>query len=328
MRIKDYILCLKAFIKARYFGIKIPLLIGWDLTYRCNCNCKYCGISSENGAELPTADILSLLDKFVNFGLKRIHFGGGEPLLREDIDKILGFCKQRRIFITVLTNGILLRERLPAIKNADLVEISLDGPESVHDNLRKIGSFDKAVSAIGLAKKHRLNVVINSTLSAYNLDCIDFILKTAKDFKVHVKFQPVNSLLAGNKDIKSLSCPDLEYRRAIRKIMDIKKRRVNSGIVNSIAGLQYLLNYSRYSSIKCCAGLLYFRITPEGKLYPCSARLEEAYSIRGSSLNLKDAMAMIDPEACDKCLCSSTLELNAMYSLKIRAINSLIHNAK
>ena len=139
------------------------------------------------------------------------------------MDKILGFCKQRRIFITVLTNGILLKERLPAIKNADLVEISLDGPESVHDSLRKIGSFNKAISAIGLAKGHRLNVAINSTLSAYNLDCIDFILKTAKDFRVRVKFQPVNSLLAGDKDMKSLFCPDLEYSRAIRKIMDIKK---------------------------------------------------------------------------------------------------------
>lgn len=326
MKIKDYVFYLKAFIKARCFGIKTPLLIGWDLTYRCNCDCKYCGISSENGVELSTAETLSLLSELANLGLKRIHFGGGEPLLREDIDKILGFCKQKHIFIAVLTNGILFKERLPAIKNADLIKISLDGPESVHDGLRKIGSFKNAINAIALAKENRLNVAINTTLSAYNLDCIDFILKVAKDFKVPVKFQPVNNLLAGDKDIKSFFCSDLEYSRAIRKIIDIKRRK-GGNIINSIAGLQYLLNYPRSSGIKCCAGLLYFRITPEGKIYPCSARIEEVYETRGGCSNLKEAISMIYPKTCGRCLCSSTLELNAVYSLKIRAIKDLMRSA-
>jgi MoaA/NifB/PqqE/SkfB family radical SAM enzyme len=322
VKIADIVSYLSAYIKARFFDIKTPLLIGWDLTFKCNSDCRYCGIRGKHCNELSTAEALSLIDKLSALGTKRIHFGGGEPLLRDDIGKILNACKQRRIFSTLITNGILFEEKLPEIRVADLVKISIDGPGPIHDSLRQKGSFRDALNAIQLAKQNNIKIAINTTLSSYNLDYIDFILELSKNFDVPVKFQPVNTLLSKDRDVESLIFSDTEYGCAINKLMKIKKRG-KSGIINSLSGLKYLMNSSRYADFKCCSGMLYFRITPEGKMYPCSGRMAEVYDIGRGGSNLQAAMSDVLPITCNRCLCTSTLELNLMYSLRLNTLREL-----
>jgi Predicted Fe-S oxidoreductases len=132
------------FIYAKLFNKKTPLVIGWDLTYRCNFRCKYCGIpDSGNYPELSTEEVCSGIAQLRRMGTQRIHFGGGEVLLRDDLGEILALCRKNNITSAVLTNGFRFGERLADLQCADLVKISFDGDEPVHDELRGSGSFKK-----------------------------------------------------------------------------------------------------------------------------------------------------------------------------------------
>ena len=51
-----------AFVKAKIFKRGTPLLVGWDITGRCNADCRYCGIADKYSSELDTAAI-ELIDK-------------------------------------------------------------------------------------------------------------------------------------------------------------------------------------------------------------------------------------------------------------------------
>ena len=83
-------------LKARLLRRRFPFAVAWHLTYRCNYNCKYCGIPSRAcpREELTTGEVLSTIDGLKKLGTKRIHFCGGECLLREDLGKIIDYCKE------------------------------------------------------------------------------------------------------------------------------------------------------------------------------------------------------------------------------------------
>ena len=152
---------------------------------------------------------------------------------------------------------------------------------------------------------------------------MDFILELAKRFDIPLKFQPVNTFLACSKDVSSFLCPEQEYKSVIEKLIKMKKRGSNN-IINSVSGLSYLLERTVPSGFNCCAGLLYFRITPAGDIYRCSSTMEQVYSLKTRGESLKLAILKISPKTCGHCLCTATLELNLMYSLKPDALRGLV----
>lgn len=320
-----------AFLNAKLLKKRTPLFIGWDITNRCNSDCKYCGITAQWPEELDTQKAMLLIDGLYSLGMKRINFGGGEPLLREDLGEIIDKCKRYNIFVTVITNGALFEKRSLWLKKADFVKISLDGPEDIHDDIRqRKGSYCEVIHAIEISKKLGIDIALNTTLSRYNLDCVDFILSLASDFDIPVKFQPVNNLLSGSKNIEDAICPQGQYVKIIEKLIQYKKTDYKNRIINSIAGLRYLKNYPAVSELACCAGLLLFRIDPAGNMYRCSGAADKPYPI-GSDASplvsrLKDVMSCMPVKGCKRCLCTASLELQLAYSGRPAAIKELLNN--
>ncbi|MGO1468414.1 MAG: radical SAM protein, partial [Tissierella sp.] len=117
------------------FGREIDYL-RISLTDRCNLRCTYC--MPEEGIEekLSHDDIMSLeetyllIRHFVNLGIKKIRFTGGEPLVRKGIisliEKVKNLDGVEEIALT--TNAILLKKMAKDLKVAglDRINISLD----------------------------------------------------------------------------------------------------------------------------------------------------------------------------------------------------------
>ena len=107
-----------------------------SVTDRCNLRCTYC-MPEEGITLIPKEDVLSLEEIVevvktgaINFGIRKIRFTGGEPLLRkgivslvEEVSAIEGIEET-----AMTTNGILLKKYAGALKKAGLkrVNISLD----------------------------------------------------------------------------------------------------------------------------------------------------------------------------------------------------------
>ncbi|HXV85793.1 MAG TPA: GTP 3',8-cyclase MoaA [Gemmatimonadales bacterium] len=106
-----------------------------SVTDRCNLRCRYC-MPAEEYVWLPRASILSfeemdrLIGVFARGGVRKVRLTGGEPLLRQQLERLVGLIAGRpEIRETALTtNGVLLARAARRLKEAGLsrVTVSLD----------------------------------------------------------------------------------------------------------------------------------------------------------------------------------------------------------
>ncbi|MDB5940139.1 MAG: cyclohydrolase subunit MoaA [Polaromonas sp.] len=114
-----------------------------SVTDRCNFRCSYCmpsEIFDKDYAFLPQGSLLSfeeitrLAKIFVAHGVEKIRLTGGEPLLRKNIEVLIGMLARlqtpegKPLDITLTTNGSLLARKARSLKDAGLqrVTVSLD----------------------------------------------------------------------------------------------------------------------------------------------------------------------------------------------------------
>ncbi len=132
-----------------------------SVTDRCNFRCTYCMPAELFGEAyhfLPRAELLTyeeiarLTAIFVGFGVSKVRVTGGEPLVRRDVDTLVGMLHRTAGVedLTLTTNGVLLPEHADRLKAAglDRVTVSLDSldPE-VFGEMNGRGTGPEAVLA-------------------------------------------------------------------------------------------------------------------------------------------------------------------------------------
>lgn len=147
----------------------------WMYTnFHCNLHCDYCCVSSSPQAprrELGAERIARLASAAAAWGVHELYLTGGEPFLLPDIDRIIASCVDT-LPTTVLTNGMVFRGRglaaLRALPRTGLaLQISLDSATPrLHDSHRGLGSWEKAVAGIALAKELGFTVRVAATIAA------------------------------------------------------------------------------------------------------------------------------------------------------------------
>lgn len=162
-------------------------LLQWKLwiytNYDCNLRCSYC--VAKSGPNVPRramglANVCRLVDEAVALDFDHIFFTGGEPFLLNDIYAMLAYASAR-VQTTVLTNAMLLGQKLPgldqtrldrlkAIANDKLiVQVSLDGgrPED-HDAYRGQGTWARTVEGLKQLQAAGFRVRLGTTETPVN----------------------------------------------------------------------------------------------------------------------------------------------------------------
>ncbi|MBL7197052.1 MAG: radical SAM protein [Candidatus Omnitrophica bacterium] len=325
MKLCDKISVALNILQKRLRKRKLPLLISWYITERCNYQCKYCNIWKKDiEEELNSDQIKYIIDKLLECGTKAISFSGGEPLLREDIEEIIGYCKQKGIYVKMTTNGSLVRNKIQAIRNIDSIILSFDGPPEIHDFHRQAGSYDTVMDATRILKEHKIKVGFNCVMSKYNIGHLNYILARAEELKAKVTFQPFE--FRTEKEFLANSAPsESEYRAALNMLI-AKKKRGNPAIAYSLPVLQYLYNWPSYKKIECWAGIFHFRITADGRLLACDRLTESQSSVFLLKGNIKNIIAEMKTAPCrDGCWRGSTMDLNYVLSFHPHAILNAIN---
>jgi radical SAM protein with 4Fe4S-binding SPASM domain len=143
------------------------------LTGRCNLRCSHCYASETGEEDLPFAAVRRALSEFQEGGGLRLLLSGGEPLLHADfwrIDELLPGLDVRAV---LLTNGTLLTRDAARRLHVHEVQVSLDGGERSHDELRGPGSFSLARRGLEAAREAGLQVSVASTVNALDLHDFD-----------------------------------------------------------------------------------------------------------------------------------------------------------
>lgn len=131
----------------------LPILI-LNAHSRCNCRCVMCDIwKREANDQMRTQDLARHRTSLENLGVRQVVLTGGEPLLHNDLAALCNFFRERPIHLTLLTTGILLHKRAEEVANLfDEIIISLDGPQEIHDAIRRVsGAYNlihKGVAAV------------------------------------------------------------------------------------------------------------------------------------------------------------------------------------
>ncbi|HEX8077367.1 MAG TPA: adenosyl-hopene transferase HpnH, partial [Chthoniobacterales bacterium] len=146
---------------------RYPLVLMLEPLFRCNLACAGCGkIDYPDeilNKRLPLEDALGAVDEC---GAPVIVIAGGEPLLHKDLPRIVEGVIARRKFAIVCTNALLLEKKIDQYKPNPYFtwSIHLDGDREMHDrSVCREGVYDKAVSALKLAKAKGFRVTINCT---------------------------------------------------------------------------------------------------------------------------------------------------------------------
>src|SRR5947207_5590329 len=148
-----------------------------SLTDRCNFRCFYCLPHGEppiapKEQMLSYEEIEYVCDIFVELGIEKIRLTGGEPMMRQDIEVIIGKLaklKSKGLHdLALTTNGYFLPDRAQGLKTAglDRITISLDSlKRDVFKQMTGVDVLDRVLAGITAAKKANLQPIkINAVI--------------------------------------------------------------------------------------------------------------------------------------------------------------------
>jgi cyclic pyranopterin phosphate synthase len=167
-----------------------------SVTDRCNFRCVYCMPKEVFGRDYPFLDrgdlltfeeITRLTRLFVDLGVQKVRLTGGEPLMRREVEKLVGMLARLPIKdLTMTTNGALLAKKAQALKAAGLsrVTVSLDSLDDrvfqamndVDFPASRILEAIEAAAAAGLTPI-KINMVVKRGLNE------DSVLPMARHFR-------------------------------------------------------------------------------------------------------------------------------------------------
>jgi Fe-coproporphyrin III synthase len=155
---------------------ELPILL-LNIHENCNCRCVMCDIwQRPAGKEIDLRDLARLRQSIATLHVREIVVTGGEPLLHSDFDAVCTLLKSCAVKLTLLTTGLLLERRAEIVaKWVDEVIISLDGPEAIHDEIRRVRhAFElirRGIVAVR-ALAQRLPIRARSTVQRANFRCL------------------------------------------------------------------------------------------------------------------------------------------------------------
>ncbi len=171
-----------------------------SVTDRCNFRCSYCMPLDEyewiNKREILTFEEISrLASLFVGLGVEKIRLTGGEPLVRQNLDKLVAKLSSITGLkdLCLTTNGALLAEKVAALKAAGLKRVNISVDSLNPDKFRQMtkrGDLSKVLDGMFAAKRHgldpiKLNAVIEKGL---NEDDILSLVEFSRDNGFALRF--------------------------------------------------------------------------------------------------------------------------------------------
>ncbi len=173
---------------ARRLSTPRPYTLIAELTYRCPLRCPYCSNPTDLAAhdgELGTDDWKRVLGEAEALGVVQVHFTGGEPLARKDLEELVAHARSLELYTNLVTSGVpLTKTRLAGIaaRGLDHVQVSIQSarPERA-DVIAGYAAHAQKIEVMRWVKELGLPLTMNVVLHRANLDEIDELVALAED---------------------------------------------------------------------------------------------------------------------------------------------------
>jgi radical SAM protein with 4Fe4S-binding SPASM domain len=178
-------------IQKRTALLSRPISLQIESTTRCNLKCMMCDspVWDRRGMDMKFSDFKKIIDQFPFLTSVNLQ-GIGEPLLNNDIFKMIEYCKSKKIMVLFTTNATLIDDAVAkkiVDSGLDYIVISVDGATSeTFEKIRIGANFDqvmtnikKLVAASTDSKKPR--IIFHFCATNDNIEELPQVLKLAKD---------------------------------------------------------------------------------------------------------------------------------------------------
>jgi pyrroloquinoline quinone biosynthesis protein E len=84
-----------------------------ELTHRCQLQCPYCSNPLELervAGEMRTDEWLRAIREAAELGCMQVHFSGGEPTVRRDLEELVAGATEAGLYTNLITSGVLLED--------------------------------------------------------------------------------------------------------------------------------------------------------------------------------------------------------------------------
>ena len=175
--------------------IRLPLECHFDLTYRCNNNCRHCWLrispaDSERNRELSFEEIRRIVDEARTLGTRCWSISGGEPLLRPDFPEIFDYITAKALSYTLNTNGTLLTPKLAQLlKRRGTKMVALYGAtQETYDHVtRNPGSFEQLMQGFRYLKEAGAGFMVQLIPMKDNWHEWEKMIELAKSLSAHYR---------------------------------------------------------------------------------------------------------------------------------------------
>lgn len=249
--------------------------LDFNITNRCNFRCIHCCFKSGETMldEFSVSKTKEVLSDFKRLGGQRIDITGGEPLLREDVQKIIKIGKGLGLKIELVTNGSLLTdEKFKEFKKLglDAIAISLDGPDyETYKKIRPVANkiYETVRTNIQKSVKYGFYTKVNTVVFNINLGVLDKISRLCVNWGVNEQgfyyFTPVGR---GATSAKEVVDPFLWLKTIHEKIIPFKNK-IKLSIESPILEKELAANLNTSCYLK---NPWHLQILPDGNVYPCA----------------------------------------------------------
>lgn len=259
------------------------LVMQWHITDRCNLRCKHCYQENYKDESIPPESPAFILKRYRDYLIKcrqlgksisgRINLTGGEPFIHDELWPLLEmFHNDRELYgFALLTNGTLITPEIAKKLgrfSPNYIQISIEGKQSRHDQIRGPGSYVKAVCGIKALKKEGIPVYISFTVHQENWSDFPSVAELGRKLKVDRVWTDRLIPMGEGTSLAPLEGKELRnFFRMIGQIREQSRFQDSATEIGTHRALQFL--ESDGSPYRCKAGDQLIAVMPNGDLYPC-----------------------------------------------------------
>ena len=258
-------------------GIPPPLAMLAELSHRCPLKCPYCYNPLELTArsdELVTDTWLRVLHEAADLGILQVHFSGGEPAVRDDLEVLVEAADQLGIYTNLITSALLLgRNRIHDLAERGLQHIQISfqdvRPDEADDMAGYPGAHAIKVAAARRAAEVGLALTMNVVVTRRNIDSLEQIIEFALEIGAR-RLEIANVQYYGwaLKNRAALMPTRAQIEKAMIIISSAETRLVGSLAIDYVTP-----DYYARRPKPCMGGWArkFMNVSPSGMVLPCHA---------------------------------------------------------
>ena len=307
------------YIHAKAAALGIPLSGNFELTPRCNFNCRMCYVHRAVRAEdeWTAEEWLELGRVARDAGMVFLLLTGGEPLIRRDFREIYSGLKRLGLLLSVNTNASLIdRDWVEFFRKDPPLRMNVSLYGASNETYRELcgrGSFDTVAKNILLLRDAGIQVRINASITPANARDIPGIYRFARENGLIVKgtaymFPPsrINGGAYGEAPHR-FEAHEAAAHTLLCREQYLTPEQIQDTVPAELSDPMEDCTDGQGEKMRCRAGKTNFWITWDGRMLPCGMFPTAGYDLKKISFmqaweaTRRDTEALLLPPACREC---------------------------